>query len=82
MSHMNITVKNQQPSVGRIVHYQTFGTPLGEHPSEPIAALITAVHDPECVDLCAFYPNGLSFKQRVFRSSGPAAGCWNWPPSV
>jgi hypothetical protein len=32
-----------KPSIGRIVHYQSYGTPGGEHPSEPCAAIITAV---------------------------------------
>ena len=29
------------PSVGRIVHYQSFGTPGGEYASKPRAAIIT-----------------------------------------
>jgi hypothetical protein len=30
-----------KPTVGRIVHYQAFGTPGGEYPSVPRAAVIT-----------------------------------------
>ena len=33
----------QQPSVGRIVHYQSYGTPGGEYLPEPRAAIITEV---------------------------------------
>ncbi|GAA2418450.1 hypothetical protein [Mycolicibacterium llatzerense] len=76
------------PTVGRIVHYQSYGTPGGEHPSEPVAAIVTAVHEND-VDLCVFYPNGLSFKQHVRQAVDPLSvpdvtysrsGHWNWPP--
>jgi hypothetical protein len=78
------------PSVGRIVHFQTYGTPGGEHPSEPIAAVITAVHDnfgtdkhPETrVDLFALYPNGTSHKTNIPFAEEPTPGHWNWPPRV
>lgn len=33
----------QQPTVGRIVHYQAYGTPGGEYPSVPRAAIVTQV---------------------------------------
>lgn len=33
-----------QPSVGRIVHYVSFGTPGGEYTSQCRAAIVTAVH--------------------------------------
>lgn len=32
------------PTVGRIVHYQSYGTPGGEYLPEPRAAVITEVH--------------------------------------
>lgn len=32
------------PSVGRIVHYQSFGTPGGEYASQCRAAIVTEVH--------------------------------------
>lgn len=31
----------QKPTVGRIVHYQAYGTPNGEYPSVPRAAVVT-----------------------------------------
>ena len=37
----------QKPSIGRVVHYQKFGTPNGEHKSEPSAAIITKVLNEE-----------------------------------
>lgn len=36
-------MSNQTPSVGRIVHYQSYGTPNGEYLPEPRAAIITEV---------------------------------------
>lgn len=36
-------MQEQKPSVGRIVHYQSHGSPNGQHKSEPRAAIITAV---------------------------------------
>lgn len=78
-----------KPSVGRIVHFQTYGTPGGEHQSEPIAAIITAVHPagsdddrPPQVDLFAIYPNGTSHKTGVKYAENPTPGHWNWPPRV
>lgn len=72
----------QKPSVARIVHYQSYGTPGGEFKSEPRAAVITAVEDEEqgIVSLCVLNPTGLFFNQHVTRGDGP--GQWNWPPRV
>lgn len=84
-----------KPSVGRIVHYQTYGTPGGEHLPEPVAAIVTEVPEllPEqpnsgppgyvpAVHLCVLYPNGLSFKTNVHHADMgvPQPGRWNWPP--
>lgn len=70
----------QTPTVGRIVHYQAYGTPGGEHPSVPRAAIVTAVHDTETVDLCVLNPTGMFFNQRCKFSDEPKGGCWRWPP--
>ncbi len=74
-----------KPSIGRIVHYQAFGTPGGEYKAEPRAAIITSVHpDSESseVGLAVLNPAGLFFNPRVKYSSPPSPGCWNWPPRV
>ena len=34
---------SQTPSIGRIVHYHSYGTPGGEYLPEPRAAIVTAV---------------------------------------
>lgn len=57
------------PSVGRIVHYVSYGTPGGEYRSECRAAVVTAVRDGEpvpehgvpYVDLCVLNPTGMFF---------------------
>jgi hypothetical protein len=67
----------QKPSIGRIVHYVSYGTPGGEYTQECRAAIITAVSsgyaiDPDLlaargipirVDLAVFNPTGEFFNQ-------------------
>ncbi|RYF60306.1 MAG: hypothetical protein EOO27_06340 [Comamonadaceae bacterium] len=78
-----------QPSIGRIVHYQSYGTPRGEYLPEPRAAVITEVRyaqltpgsDPEqVVGLCVLNPTGQFFNQNVPFAEEPTPGHWNWPP--
>lgn len=79
---------DQKPSVGRIVHYQSFGTPGGEYVSAPRAAIVTIVHDAgtKCfvddVGLCILNPTGQFFNEHVPYSDTPKPGHWNWPPRV
>jgi len=62
---------DQQPSVGRIVHYVSYGTPGGEYKSECRAAVVTAVHNDEPVpehgvayaDLFVMNPTGVFLNQ-------------------
>lgn len=76
----------QTPSVGRIVHYQSYGTPGGEYLPEPRAAIITAVDLAEIegashqVGLCILNPTGMFFNADVPWSPHPQPGHWNWPP--
>jgi hypothetical protein len=86
----------QKPSVGRVVHYQSHGSPNGQHKSEPRAAIITAVYpDPSTapegqafgpasptVDLCVLNPTGMYFDRATPFSETPKPGHWNWPPRV
>lgn len=53
----------QTPSVGRIVHYVSYGTPGGEYPKACRAATVTEVdpNDPNRVGLCVTNPTGLFF---------------------
>jgi hypothetical protein len=75
------------PSVGRVVHYQSYGTPNGEFKSEARAAVITTVaeahDDRHCrVGLAVLNPTGLFFEDPVPYSEEPQAGHWSWPPRV
>ena len=70
------------PTVGRIVHYQSFGTPGGEYLPEPRAAIITTVTSAggHKVGLAVLNPSGLFFNDAVPFSETPKPGHWNWPP--
>lgn len=78
------------PSIGRIVHYHSYGTPGGEFKPEPRAAIITRVgdaapvpaHSVPYVDLAVLNPTGMFFNQDVKFSEEPAPGHWTWPPRV
>jgi hypothetical protein len=75
------------PSVGRIVHYVSYGTPGGEYPSVCRGAVIVAVHiDPRIeatgnyfVDLCVLNPEGIFFNKGVQYDESHRGGTWHWP---
>lgn len=79
-----------KPSIGRIVHFQTYGSAGGEYLPAPMAALVTRVDDsfgtdehPETrVDLAVFYESGLAFRRNIEFAESPTPGHWNWPPRV
>jgi hypothetical protein len=56
-----------RPSVGRIVHYVSYGTPGGEYKSECRAAIVTEVQDDPAtsVGLCVLNPTGQFFNRAV-----------------
>lgn len=74
------------PSVGRIVHYVSYGTPGGEYTSQCRAAVITATYEgTQAVDLAVLNPTGMFFNQTVAYNggdNGPAGGTWHWPERV
>lgn len=82
-------MSNQPPSVGRIVHYVSYGTPGGEFLSEHRAAIIAAVgyHSeraeepvpPDTCDLVVFNPGGLFFNTCPHDEETKAGGTWHWP---
>ena len=83
-----------KPSVGRIVHYVSYGTPGGEYGKECRAAIVTEVRGPraddaEMVGLCVFNPTGQFFNRDVpqHEHGGEGAGVhpggtWHWPERV
>jgi hypothetical protein len=81
---------DMKPSVGRIVHYVSYGTPGGEYKSECRAAVITEVgmnsHPAPpgtLVGLCVLNPSGQFFNRRVDQDeTGHAGGTWHWPERV
>lgn len=75
----------QTPTVGRIVHYHSYGTPGGEFLPEARAAVITAVPDPidaasGLVSLAVLNPSGMFFQPEVEYAEEPSPGRWTWPP--
>ena len=70
-----------KPSVGRIVHYVSYGTPNGEYKSVCRAAIITEVPDDSmAVSLMVANPTGLFFKDGIMHDSTEnQAGTWHWP---
>ena len=73
----------QKPSVGRIVHYQSYGSPGGEFKPQPRAAIITEVYDDRtAVGLAVLNPTGMYFNQNIEFSEEPKPGHWSWPAKV
>ena len=80
---------SQVPSVGRVVHYVSYGTPKGEFKPECRAADITEVHqhNPAYVGLMVKNPTGLFFHPLAAGGSkqdeqDKAGGTWHWPERV
>jgi hypothetical protein len=71
-----------KPSIGRIVHYVSYGTPGGEYASECRAAVVTETVG-EVVGLAVLNPSGFFFNRDVhhFEDTHPG-GSWHWPERV
>lgn len=78
----------QKPSVGRIVHYVSHGTPPREDGSQAYesqcrAAVITQVTNPTNLGLAVLNPSGMFFHESVlFDGADQAGGTWHWPERV
>ncbi len=79
------------PSVGRIVHYVSYGTPGGEYTSECRAAVVTEVKDAKLtggypgqfVGLAVLNPTGIFLNGGIpSDEDGKAGGTWHWPERV
>jgi hypothetical protein len=86
------------PSVGRVVHYVSYGTPGGEYPKACRAADVTEVAGngdggvdgigASRVGLMVKNPTGLFFHSLADGgcaydgSEDPAGGTWHWPERV
>jgi hypothetical protein len=83
-----------KPSVGRIVHYVSYGTPGGEYKSVCRAAVIAEVTDlggpyinaedlpKDPVTLCVLNPSGLFFNECEYDDDSHRGGTWHWPERV
>lgn len=77
-------METQKPSIGRIVHYVSYGSPGGEFQSECRAAIVTRVSSLSTgdVDLCVLNPTGMYFNQGCRYDEGKGPGTWHWPERV
>jgi hypothetical protein len=73
-----------KPSIGRIVHYVSYGTPKGEYESTCRAAVVTQVaENPRVVGLAVLNPTGMFFHEACAQSEEiHAGGSWHWPEQV
>lgn len=70
----------QTPSVGRMVHYVSYGTPGGEYGSVCRAAVITETDTSDMVGLCVLNPTGQFFDRTVVQDEDEkVGGTWHWP---
>lgn len=72
-----------QPTIGRIVHYVSLGTPNGEFLSQHRAAVVTEVLDPkdpaQRIGLCVLNPSGIFFNSDIAYAADCHPGTWHWP---
>jgi hypothetical protein len=82
-----------KPSIGRVVHYVSYGTSGGEYTSQCRAAMVTELCDnpdgidPEtgtqCVGLFVANPMGVFFNRHIAQDEdGKSGGTWHWPERI
>lgn len=71
------------PTVGRIVHYVSYGTPGGEYVSECRAAIVTESNmNSDTIGLAILNPTGLFFNRTIVHDEAKRGGTWHWPERV
>lgn len=88
-------MSSQQPSVGRIVHYVSYGTPPAAdgaqaYTSQCRAAVVAGIPNPDdtsVLQLCVLNPTGLFFNESTHdegdeNGDGRWGGTWHWPERV
>jgi hypothetical protein len=71
------------PTIGRIVHYVSYGSKDGRYESTCRAALVTETRESNEIGLAVVNPTGLFFDRQVRQSEGDhAGGTWHWPCEV
>lgn len=78
-----------RPSIGRIVHYTSYGTPGGEYDKECRAAVITGISPKypsdlkTYVSLAVLNPTGYFFNLHIPQDEEEhEGGTWHWPEEV
>lgn len=74
---------DHKPTVGRIVHYVSYGTPKGEFTSQCRAAIVAGVNEDGALDLAILNPTGMFFNQSVMGDhTENQGGTWHWPERI
>jgi hypothetical protein len=72
------SVSDQKPTVCRMVHFVSYGTPACESGCQ--AAVITETTTWDTVGLAVLSPFGATFVRTIAHDeAGKAAGTWHWP---
>jgi hypothetical protein len=71
-------------SVGRIVHYVSYGSKGGKYPETCRAAIVTEVsgerEDPSEIGIAVLNPTGVFFDRQVRQDEDDKpGGTWHWP---
>lgn len=78
-----------QPTVGRMVHYVSYGSADGRYKSKCRASVVTETHlEPvgkhaaifvPTIGICVLNPTGVFFDRYVRESDEHTGGTWHWP---
>jgi hypothetical protein len=71
-----------KPSVGRIVHYMSYGSKGGEFTPECRAAVVAELVSETHTALVVMNPTGLFFNTCEQDEDAKAGGTWHWPERV
>jgi len=75
-----------EPSIGRIVHYVSYGTPGGEYGKECRAAIVTELAQPDedsdIIGVAVLNPTGFFFNRAAYDEGAQTGGSWHWSERV
>ena len=67
----------RKPYITELVHYESYGTPGGEHPKTCRPAVVVEVRSESSLQLAVFNPNGLYFNTTP-HDEDRAGGTWHF----